>query len=158
MTLHSIIAVVTEPTHLSLAGEAAIAGYLVFIHKDLIAVKRYISGCPACAKRSKTHLIPPLILLGMLLATLLLCSGCVAYRHTSPAGDKTRFNACLMWGNASAIKSQTADTNGYVRAVSLGKLAAGTETEKLAPLVDAAVRAGVGAAAQSMAPGIPRAP
>ena len=158
--IETILAVVTEPTHLSLAGEAVIAAYLAYVHRDIIAIRRAVSTCPVCTKRSKSPLLflTPAILLGMLIASLLLLSGCVNYRHTSPSGDTTRFNACLMWGNASAVKSVTTDTNGYNRTVGLGKVSAGTETEKLAPLVESAVRGGVSAFMQSAAPGSARAP
>jgi hypothetical protein len=73
---------------------------------------------------------------------LLLCSGCVRYRHVSANGDRTTFTGFAISGEASKVESDTAYTGtNFVRAVRLGAVKGQTQTELMAALLEAAIRA-----------------
>ena len=76
------------------------------------------------------------------LGALVAVQGCASYLHTSPTGERTSFNSCLMFGKAAAVKSDVQDIE-YSRRVSIGNISGGTEAEKLAPLLEAFAKGAV---------------
>ncbi len=77
---------------------------------------------------------------------LLLASGCARYGHKRVSTDgtvvKTSVQAFLMWGKATSVAGKTVD-GPYAHEMEVGEIAAGTEVEKLEPLIKATVEAAV---------------
>lgn len=66
------------------------------------------------------------------LAAVFLLTGCIGYRHSRESGTQaagvtkegTWFVSVMSGSKASAIKSETTDTNGYRRTLSVGSFSA----------------------------------
>ena len=45
-----LLLAIAEPSHLSLAGEVVIGAYLMLVHREIRALRRYVSDCPSCVR------------------------------------------------------------------------------------------------------------
>ncbi len=90
---------------------------------------------------------------------LITTAGCFTRDTTRYGADgkpwaRDRTTAFMIRGEASQIREHIKETahGDYERTVSVGKIAGETETDKISALIDAAVSAGVKAAAKSLVP------
>lgn len=95
-----------------------------------------------CGWRAFRCLVQPVKAMLLSCLLLLLCPGCVRYRHVAANGDRTTFTGFAISGEASKVESDTTYTGtNLVRTVRLGSVKGQGQAELLSALLEAAIRA-----------------